>query len=168
MSVLPKFNAWGSKANELWYKPCSICKPHGRLSRVEGGGREVGVEDIGRNVGSSKRTLPCVPECRTSHCSSAWRSTSRRRGRDRTPLTGTGSREDASGGEESWLGKTSGGFLGREGEGEMEKGMERGREEGMVPFLRILRMKIGNPPPDMERRIRALSQSELEELAEDE
>ena len=47
-----------------------------------------------------------------------------------------------------------------------EAAMEKGIEKGLAPFLRILRLKVGNPPPEVEKRIHELSKSQLEELAD--
>lgn len=49
----------------------------------------------------------------------------------------------------------------------LERGLEQGRQVGVLHFVsRLLRLRVGALPPQLEDRLRALSTAELEELGE--
>lgn len=44
--------------------------------------------------------------------------------------------------------------------------MQKGREEALSPFLRLLRKAVGELPADVERRLRKLPRARLDKLAD--
>ena len=51
-------------------------------------------------------------------------------------------------------------------EAALEQGQIQGREQVLVPFLRLLGRVLGDLPPEMEQQVRKLSEKQLEELGD--